>query len=131
MNILFPIIDVSKSGWNSFFEPVISNEYIYTSNRRLFEAEIQFHVYCDCRGHLFQIIGWEEPETWRKLLRFLPNIYKRRLLFAELKKSYSISELKAYMLQQIEDLEHKEILKEWKVQIESAKSYQELISTSS
>ncbi len=141
----FPAIDISVKKWSyeDLMEYVIYEDYIYTSKDSIFKKYYQDHLFCDSMGKIYKAIKKEEmTENWRNWLRFIPNVWKTKIIFQNTDDLMSLEELKSFIIKRISDLndnqkneqwkadsEQYEILSSWKADVQKAKNHTELISS--
>ena len=124
----FPIIDISPEKWNDE-DPTVYDEYIYTDKKSTFDKYIKNKIFCDGNGQLFKAIGKSKmTEKWRNWFRIIPNVWKTKIIFENMHKEMSVEELRTFLLQRLSELELNEITREWKINIQNAKTHSQLIS---
>ena len=124
----FPIINISPEKWNDE-DPTFYDEYIYTDKKSTFDKYFKNKIFCDGNGQLFKAIGKSKmTEKWRNWFRIIPNVWKTKIIFENMHKEMSVDELRTFLLQRISELELNEITREWKINIQNAKTHSQLIS---
>jgi hypothetical protein len=127
----FPIINISESYWSydDLMEYIRFNEYFYSSNQRLFERYALNKVFCDCDGQVYQVIGKIPPtQVWRKAFKFIPNVYKEKLVFQKTGRKLELDELRDYLISRVHDLSQNDFTREWVVFLKNALSYEQVIN---
>ena len=67
-------------------------------------------------------------ESWRNWLRFIPNVWKTKIIFQNTNKEMDIEQLRNYLLERISDLAQDDFTREWKADVRKAKTHAELIN---
>lgn len=89
----FPLFKISSKQFDE--DSILFDTFMFTFNNSYFETSLLNQEYCDCLGNCFQIIGRKPPTAlWRKLLYFLPNVYKSELVFKSTGQRISLAEFK-------------------------------------
>lgn len=126
----FPLLNVSEKKWKDedLMDYLLIDEYIYTDSKTFWDTFIHNKLFCDCKGQLYVIDGKELPNSWwRKVFKWLPNVYKIKLRFKNTGKQLSLEELRKYLLARIHDLSDYEGREKWIQFIQQANSYEQLI----
>jgi len=126
----FPLINVSKKvwSWHSAMEYLLQDEYIYTAKESYYEEYLQAQLFCDCNGNIFKVVDKVPPtEGWRKALRFLPNVYKTKIIFERTGKKMEVEELRNYLLEHVGKMPKNDFRSEWLLALQKAKNHEELI----
>jgi len=126
------MINITNLNWNekeldtsSFF---LSDEFIYTDKKAYFDKYLLGKEFCDCSGNIYKVISKTKPtETWRKILKFLPNVYKVKLEIRSVNKTMTLEEFRNFMLTRVKELEDDGIRQEWIEAIIKAKSHLEMM----
>ena len=127
----FPIIDISTKKWNyeDLMEYVCYDEYIYSNKESVFEKYYKDKLFCDVNGKIYKAIGKAEmTEKWRNWLRFIPNVWKTKIVFKNMYKEMPVEELRTFLLERISDLKQDDFTRQWKVDVQKAKTHSELIN---
>lgn len=127
----FPIIDISTEKWNyeDLMEYVCHDEYIYTNKESVFEKYYKNKMFCDGNGQIYKVLGKAEmTENWRNWLRFIPNVWKTKIIFKKIYKEMTVEELRTFLLERISELKQDDFTREWKLHIQKAKTHSELIN---
>ena len=127
----FPAIDISTKKWviDDLIEYVIYDEYIYTNKESIFQKYYKDRLFCDGKGRIFKAVKKEEmTESWRNWLRFIPNVWKTKIIFQNTNEEMDIELLRNYLLERISDLEQNDFSREWKADVRRARSHAELIN---
>ena len=126
----FPLLNISTKKWNSedLTDYIIFDEFIYTDKESIFVELYRDKLFIDCNGRIYKALKKAElTEKWRNWLRFIPNIWKREVLFKPTGESWTTEELRNYLLERVSELKADEHTNEWKAQLKSAKNHSELI----
>ena len=127
----FPAIDISTNKWviDDIMEYVIYDEYIYTSKDSVFRENYKNRLFCDGNGKVYKAIRKVEmTENWRNWLRFIPNVWKTKIVFQYTNQVMDLEELRNYYLERISDLAQDDFTREWKADVRKAKTHAELIN---
>lgn len=126
----FPLVNISAENWTSHeIVDILFDEFIYTDNETIFNKYYKNQKFTDCNGHIYTIIGKAElTENWRIWLRFIPNVWKRKINFQSTGKSISVEELRFYLLKRVSELEKNAHTDKWMEELKTAKSLSELIN---
>jgi len=85
-------------------------------------------LFCDSHGKIFKITGKKQPKSiFRKLFFFLPNIYKVELIFEATNEYITLDDLRDFMIERIKTLGYGKFEVKWILELQKAKSYEELI----
>lgn len=126
----FPIINISYEKWNSedLMEYVCYDEFIYTKKDSLFDKFYKNKFFCDGNGKIFKAVKKAEmTESWRNWFKFIPNVWKTKIVFVKMNDQMSLEKLRSYVLDRISGLEENEFTQEWKETVLKASNYSELI----
>lgn len=134
--IEFPIIRINSHTWQDGEESIpLFDEFIYTSSKEIFDEFYLNKEFADCKGEVYKIIDRVLPTSfWRNLLRFLPGVYKVKLIFRKANKRLELEELKRDLIQGImrfETTDSDEFTKKWIIQIKNSKNIREIIDAES
>lgn len=111
-------------------EYYLFDDFILTGSDKLFQQYFHNKIFCDSDGQLYKVIGKTLPaQIWRKIFKFLPNVYKVKLHFEKVNQRMEVEQLRAFILQKLHQLEPNEVLAKWINQINKAKSHTEIIGT--
>ena len=127
----YPLLNISIKKWDDehLMEYMIFDEFIYTDDDSIFNKFYRSNLFCDCNGRIFKVIRKAElKERWRHWFRFIPNVWKREIVFEPTGKSWSVDELRNHMLERISDLKNDEFLVKWKSDLQKAKTHSELLN---
>jgi len=127
----FPAIDISTKKWNyeDILEYIIYDEYIYTNKESVFLKYYKNRLFCDGKGKIYKAIRKAEmTENWRNWLRFIPNVWKTKIIFQYTNEEMDLELLRNYLLDRISDLEKDDFTREWKNDVKKAKSHSEIIN---
>ncbi len=120
---------VSESTWGDEepLEFMDFDGFIYSSREDIFKHFCFQKTFCDCEGNLFKVVGKIPPtEWWRKAFRFLPNVYREKLMY-EPAGTMDVESLKRYLIDRVQELEQSEYLDEWLEAIKVATTHQAII----
>ncbi|MBJ2176526.1 hypothetical protein JBL43_19920 [Aureibaculum sp. A20] len=126
----FPILNISTEKWDeeNLTDYIAFDKFIYTDKDSIFEELYKDKLFCDCNGKIFKAIKKAEmTEKWRNWLRFIPNIWKREVIFEPTNENLTVDELRNYLLNRISELRPTEFRVKWNKEITNAKTHLELI----
>lgn len=126
----FPLLNISTKKWNSedLTDYILYDEFIYTDREAIFNELYRNKLFIDCNGRIYKALKKAElAEKWRNWLRFIPNIWKREVIFKSTGDNWTIEELRKFLLERVSELKVDEQINEWKAQLKRAKNYSELI----
>ncbi len=130
--IEFPIIQINSTTWKTPLEGMpIYKDYIDTADIQYFNRRFYRKTYIDCEGKVYNIIDRVVPEaSWRFKLRFIPGMYRVKLIFEASTRTISLDELKTDLLEGIERFnpEPSRIAQRSIKEIENALSFREIIT---
>ena len=127
----FPILNISSEKWKNedLMDYIVFDEFIYTNKDSIFNELYKDKLFCDCNGRVFKAIKKAElTQKWRNWFRFIPNVWKREVIFEPIHKKLSVDELRNYLLERVSELENNELSFKWKAELKNAKTYSELIN---
>ncbi len=130
----FPILNISSKKWNedNISSYIAFDKFIYTDKDLIFNELYKNKLFCDCHGEIFRAIEKAElTEKWRNWLRFMPNIWKREVLFEPTNNKLTVDELRDYLHARISDLNQNDFTQQWKKDLTNANSHFELINMQS
>ena len=126
----FPMINIQESDWDplNYDEPILYNEFYYSTDIELFNHQLLNKIYCDTNGDLHKITHLLKPTSfWRNTLKFLPGVYKCTLKFRKMGKKMPLEDLKQFILERIKSFGKNGFQLKWIIMIENAKTYVEII----
>jgi len=126
----FPLLNISAKKWDSedLTDYIIFDKFIYTDKESIFNELYKNKIFIDCDGRIYKGIKKVElAEKWRNWLRFIPNIWKREVLFRTTGENWTVDELRNYLLKRVSELKTDKDTENWKTQLKKAKNYSELI----
>ncbi len=130
----FPMLNITNrdwsevSDWSTF---VLFDTFIYNSNQDFFDKHYKDNLFCDCNGDIYTIIGKQEPvETWRKFLKFIPNVYKTELQLQGLNKRIELEQFRNFVTEKVSNVDKSDFTQKWLSNIKKATSYYEIINDS-
>lgn len=125
------MLNVSDTNWANavdFTQFCLFDQYIYTGSNRIFNLHYKDKVFCDCNGNLYKVVGKTPPtETWRNLLRFLPNTYRVTLELMPLNQTMQLEEFRQFVLDRLNSLENADFINDWILKTKNAKTYREIL----
>ncbi|MXS70465.1 hypothetical protein GSF70_04470 [Flavobacteriaceae bacterium W22] len=127
----FPIINISAEKWDAEYllEYIIFDEFIYSDNESIFNQFYRNQHFIDCDGNIFIPVGkYELQGKWRHWLRFIPNVWKREIIFQSTGKSWSVEKLRKYLIDRVSELEKDKHSEKWLSDLRAAKNHSELIN---
>lgn len=111
-------------------DPIIWDEYCYGDDR-VYQKYYENSEFLDSSGSKYRIAGIQPPiSSWRSLLRFLPNVYKRKLIFNKAEGSVTLEEVKLYLLNLLNEGENSEAASNFMNHVEQATTLRELLAGS-
>ncbi|RXG29662.1 hypothetical protein [Leeuwenhoekiella palythoae] len=126
----FPLLNITPECWTyeNLIDCVIFDEFIYTDKDSVFMELYKDKLFCDCNGKIFKAVKKAElTEKWRNWLKFIPNIWKREIIFQPTGENWTVEELRNYLLNRVSELKTNEQTEKWKTQLKKAKNHSELI----
>lgn len=127
----FPLLNISEQKWKDddfLLDYFLLDEFIYNDSKVVFQEYFKVHSFCDCFGEIYKVKCKVPPkEWWRRVFKFIPNVYKIELRFERTGNKMSVYELKTYLIDRIKDLSENEFTKNWIEQIKQAKNHEEII----
>ena len=128
--IQFPAVNINFKNWPELEDTnFLFDEFIYTKNIDIFKTYFENQYYADSRGKVFRLIAKKPPyELWRRLLRFLPNVFKVTLIFEPTDKTLSLNEFKHMLIGGINTYEQDEFTEAWKLNIENSDSIEKIMN---
>ena len=126
----FPLLNITPECWTyeNLIDYVIFDEFIYTDKDSVFMELYKDKLFCDCNGKIFKAVKKAElTEKWRNWLKFIPNIWKREIIFQPTGENWTVEELRNYLLNRVSELKTNEQTEKWKSQLKKAKNHSELI----
>ena len=127
----FPLLDITTRPWHTELETdlIVFDQYIQTNKESVFNAMYQDVTFIDCEGRHYRAVKkGEQPALWRRLLRFLPNIWRQEIIFQPTGEFWTVEELKRYVMEGVSELEENETnRRKWLEQLEKARSCEEVI----
>ena len=107
---------------------VLFDEFIYNYSDDLYDRYYKDKIFCDSLGELYQVTGKVFPTAaWRKLLRFIPNVYKIKFELKKMNRQMELEDLRRFMLARINELEQTDFDKKWLAFIKQAPNHYEII----
>jgi len=131
--INYPITKINSENWidEEDLFPLFSG-YIYTSKEIIFNDYFRNKEFVDCKGDVYKITDRILPTNfWRNFLKFLPGVYRVKLVFKKTNKSIELDELKKDLIAGIRRFDSDAVRKEskeWIMEVENAKSIREILS---
>ena len=83
----FPILNISTERWSDedLMDYISFDEFIYTKKDFYFDEFYKDKLFCDCNGFVYKAIAKEDmTQKWRNWLRFLPNVWKTKIILYNL-----------------------------------------------
>ena len=127
----FPLLNISAKKWNSedLTDYILFNKFIYTKKESTFNELYKDKLFIDCDGRIYKAIKKAElTQKWRNWFRFIPNIWKREILFTDTGTHWSVDELRIYLLKCVSELKTDQHTEKWICDLKRAKNYIELIN---
>ncbi|APU11900.1 hypothetical protein A5M85_16915 [Cellulophaga lytica] len=126
----FPLLNISERKWCSKKNKdyIIYDKFIYTNNETIYNEIYKNNLFIDCNGKIYSVLKKAELiEKWRIWLRFIPNIYKKEIIFKPTGESWTAEELRKYLIERVSELNTNEHTRSWITYLKKAKNYEELI----
>lgn len=128
----FPLINISVKKWHKdadVLEFILFDKFIYTDKDCVFEELYKWKSFCDGDGFVYKAIKKEEQiEKWRNWLRFIPNVWRKEIIFKKTGEKLTVEELRQYLLDRVSDLSKTDFRDEWINELRIAKTHFELIN---
>ena len=127
----FPLLNISVKNWNSedLMEYILFDKFIYTDKDSLFNEFYKGKLFIDCNGQIYKALEKAElNQKWRNWLRFIPNMWKREIIFKPTGEAWTVSELRNYLLERVSELKADTHTEKWKSNLKNAKTHSELIN---
>ncbi len=133
MNIEFPIIRIDSQNWLDSEELVpLFDGYMYSSKYQIYKDYYQYKEFADCKGNIYRIIDRILPTNfWRNIFRFLPGVYKVKLVFISTSKKIELEELQRDIIKGIKRFDTndtKEASENWIKEILNSKNIREVLT---
>lgn len=130
--IEFPIIRINSKSWKDHEDLMpLFDGYIYTSSDEVYYDYLHEKDYTDCKGDIYKVTGRVFPVSfWRRLFRFLPNVYKVRLTFIKTERHIELEEFKIDLIAGIRRFDTEdtiEISNKWIAEIQKSQSIKEIL----
>lgn len=128
----FPLLNISEKKWSSKENKnyIIYDKFIYTNNETIYNEIYKNNLFIDCEGKIYSVLKKAELiEKWRIWLRFIPNIYKKEIIFKPTGESWTVEELRKYLIERVSELNSNEHTRSWITYLKEAKNYAELIGS--
>lgn len=129
--ITFPIVNISIKKWRDkrVVKYLRFDEYTRTYNNSLFKKYYKNKLFCDSEGFIYQAIKKEKmKEKWRNWFRFIPNVWKTKIIYKPTGKEMKLEDLRKLLLDRISHLSENHYTRMWKDKIKKAKTHYELIN---
>lgn len=131
--IEYPLMRINSNTWVDSEELFpLFDQYIYSSKKQIFETYFFDKEFIDSKGTLFKVIAREPTENiLRKWFKFLPGVYREKLVFKKISKKIELNDFKEDVIRGIKKFDSdatKEISIEWIADIRKAKDFGEIIN---
>lgn len=126
----FPAANVSIKSWDEnedYLIYILEDEFIYTTNPKIYQDYFLNNLFVDSNGDIYKLIDRKLPNSFRQILRFIPNFCKVELIFKPTKDKMTIEQVKQHILSQLNKLNNDTNKVEWIDKVKNAKSYEEII----
>lgn len=130
--IEFPIVRINSDVWIDYeeFFPLF-NGYLYSSKEEIFNIYFFHKEFIDINGNIFKVVGREATTNFfRIFFRFIPNIYREKLIFEKVDKIITLDNFKEDLIKGIKKFDssaNHEVTEELITEIRNAKSFKEVI----
>lgn len=127
----FPVANISIKNWNpkeDFLLYILMDKYIYRDNSQLYKTYFYNKEFVDSNGNIYKIVDQKKPTSlWRKIFKFLPNVFKIELIFKKTESKMDVENVKQFILRQIKNLPKDETNNSWIEKIKKSKTIQEIL----
>jgi hypothetical protein len=127
----FPMLNISHENWDpsdDFLIYILENQYIYTNDNHFVNRYYLNNHFVDSKGDIYRFTKVKPPQqVWRRILSFLPNVYKARFVLEPMNKKMDIETVRIHMLKQLNKLPIDSNVNEWINAVRSAKTYEDVI----
>ena len=129
----YPIIRIDSKTWIDEEEAIpLFDGFIYTAKEKIFKDYYFNKDFADCKGDIYKVIDKIPPTSfWRNFLRFLPGVYKVRLIFRKTNRIIKHDELKSDIIQGIkrfDSADTKDITEKWIKEIMKSENIKEVLT---
>jgi hypothetical protein len=129
----FPLIKIHSKDYLDEEELIpLFDEYIYSSKEKVFHDYYFNKEFADCKGNIYKVVDKRLPTSfWRGFLRFLPGVYKVKLIFRSTNKQIELEELKEDLIAGIRRFDTQdtvEITEKWIKEIKSSNSIKAILT---
>ena len=128
----FPVINISEKKWNKdsgVLDYILFDKFIYTDKDNIFFELYQGKSFCDGDGIVYRAIKKEDKtKIWRQWFKFIPNVWRKEIIFKKTGEILTVEDLRQYLLNRISDLPKTDFREEWITDIKNAKNQSELIN---
>lgn len=127
----FPLINISADKWSheELTVYVIFDEFIYSDDESVFNQFFRNQQFIDCDGNIFIPVGKAKLKgEWRNWLKFIPNVWKREIIFQPTIKKWSVEKLRSYMIDRVSELKRNSFTEKWIEDLKKATNHDELIN---
>lgn len=130
--IEFPILRINSKSWKDQEDLMpLFDGYIYTSSDQVYYDYVHEKEFTDCKGDIYKVTGRVFPVSfWRRLFRFLPNVYKVKLIFIETGRKIELADFKTDLIAGIKRFDTTDTVEtsdQWISQIQESKSIKEIL----
>ena len=127
----FPMLNVTDTDWYSEYDLTVYflfDEFIYTDNNKKFNTYFKNKLFCDCTGVVYKITDKTLPsQLWRRIFKFLPNIYKITLTLEKTDKRFSIEEFSSFMIDRLNTQKNDDVINSWIKSVEQATNFEDIM----
>jgi hypothetical protein len=130
LQMTFPLLNISAKKWESedLTDYIVFDKYIYTDKEEIFNKLYRDKLFIDSDGRIYKALKKAElTEKWRIFLRFIPNMWKREILFKSTGEKWTVDELRNFLLNRISKLKTDTQTEDWKAELKKATNHYELI----
>ncbi|WP_431110769.1 hypothetical protein [Winogradskyella poriferorum] len=131
--IEYPMIRVNSSTWIDYEELFpLFNGYMYATKDEVFKSYFFNKEFVDSKGNTFKVVD-RIPTTnfFRKLFKFLPGVYREKLVFKRINKKLKLESFKEDIIRGIKKFDSdatKKISESWIDQIKKSNTFGEVIN---
>ena len=128
--MIFPLLNISVAVWkpNEYWDYVIFDEYIYTDKESIFKELYQDKKFIDATGKIYRGVSKAElTEKWRNWLRFIPNVWKKEVVFRSTGEQWTTEELRTFAMNKLSTFPKDESTRHWMQHVRKASNHAQII----
>ncbi|PHR86708.1 MAG: hypothetical protein COA80_19430 [Leeuwenhoekiella sp.] len=133
IDIKFPIIRINSRIITDSEELIpLWDNYMYSSKPEIFKTYFLHKEFVDSKGQVFRVISRIPTDNHlRKIFKFLPGVYREKLVFEKVDKVLKLEEFKEDLIKGIKKFSSessKEVEEDWINDIQNSKTFAEVIN---